>query len=64
MARPRPDKCSRCGKTVFRDRIAAQMALTNMRHKRDQRPVRAYFDATCKKWHLTSWRKGGRPDQP
>lgn len=45
----------RCGKAVFRDRIAAEIALANAarRNNSNRREVRAYR-CEYRKWHITS----------
>lgn len=58
MAIPR---CRRCGKEIFRDRIAAEMNLIfgKRRNTRKDRPMRAYYDKKCRKWHTTGKPKRG-----
>jgi hypothetical protein len=52
-----------CRKRRYRDRIAAQLALSTIQTKdktdRDKTERRAYRCPTCKGWHLTS--KGRTP---
>lgn len=54
--------CPRTGKTRFRDRIAALLALSGMDNlnpkRREQRAYRCEF---CRGWHLTSQKKRTTP---
>ena len=54
---------TKCQKVIYRDRIAALLALSKVRHQdksyRAKVEARAYHCADCKGWHLTSkkrWR--------
>lgn len=54
--------CPRTGKARFRDRIAAQLALTGMDNtdpKRRER--RTYRCPLCRGWHLTSQKQRTTP---
>jgi hypothetical protein len=48
----------KCQKVIYRDRIAALLALSKVQHQdksyRAKVEARAYFCADCKGWHLTS----------
>lgn len=45
-----------CVKTPFRDRVAADMAVINIRRgsRRARVPIRSYRCPRCRRWHLTS----------
>lgn len=61
MSRKR-HRCPNGGKTRYRDQAEARRALRKFaaRSTREKFPVRAYFCAACRGWHLTSraeWRE-------
>jgi len=50
----KPKKCRLHKKSIFPDRIAAELALTTMRDNREKLPCQAYLDPACGYWHVTS----------
>jgi len=48
----------KCRKRRYRDRIAAEFALSNIRHRdsagREKQEQRSYQCPRCRGWHLTS----------
>lgn len=52
----RPPKSKKCGKTRFRDEIAAKIAMSKIQVKSTEIkvPTRAYRCHLCSGWHLTS----------
>ncbi len=52
----RPPKSKKCGKTRFRDEIAAKIAMSKIEVKSTELkiPTRAYRCPLCSGWHLTS----------
>jgi hypothetical protein len=54
---------TKCQKVIYRDRLAALLALSKVQHQdksyRAKAEARAYYCSDCKGWHLTSkkrWR--------
>lgn len=49
--------CSASGKVIFKDELAAKLALAR-RVWKDKGEVRHYYCSHCKSYHLTSQKKG------
>jgi hypothetical protein len=59
MKRPQPNGTCPTGKLRYRDRIAAQLALTRIDNANpDRGEKRTYRCHLCRGWHLTSKPKG------